>query len=417
MGIFKNIKNSISSKKVPNGNGQELEEFLNWLGIKKDGISDEKLNSDTYYACMLIRCNAMAKLPLKLYVKDKKGGARKAEDHGLYNLLKLRPNPYMTMHDFLWATEFDKLYTGNAYWYLEKGNKGEITNIWLLDARYVTVFVDNVGIVGQKNAIYYKYQNGLGQDVYYLFDEICHFKNFPRGGIVGTSVQNYIKETVEREQHASKFISKHYKTGLMNPIIVQYAGDLNETKKKAIQEKFMKMGGTENAGKVLPIPPQYKLEQLKTSLVDNQFFQLQGLTSRHIANAFGVKSFQLNDLSKSTYSNITEQNKAFYSDTLQNTLTEYEQEIDYKALSEVDRAKGFFSKFNVDVILRGNLKERMEAYEIAARNGFMEIKEIRDREDLSFIEGTDILIIGNGASIPLKDLGKQYKEKSDKGGD
>lgn len=416
MGIFKNIKNSISSKKVPTENGQELNEFLNWLGFKNEGISSERLNSDTYYACMLIRCNAIAKLPLKLYVKDIKGGARKAEDHELYTLLKLRPNPYMTTHDFLWATEFDKLYTGNAYWYLEKGEKGTISNIWLLDSKKVTVFVDNVGIVGKKNAIYYKYQDGLGQETYYLFDEICHFKNFPRGGIVGTSVQEYIKETIEREQHASKFISKQNKTGLMNPITVQYAGDLNETKKTAIQDKFKKLGGTENAGKVLPIPPQYKIEQLKTSLVDNQFFQLQGLTSRHIANAFGVKSFQLNDLSKSTYSNITEQNKAFYSDTLQNTLTEYEQEIDYKAINKVDRGKGYFSRFNVDVILRGNLKERMEAYEIAARNGFMEIKEVRDSEDLAFIEGTDILIIGNGAAIPLKDLGKQY-DKNNKGGD
>lgn len=414
MGIFKKIKNSLSSKKIPATNGDELEEFLNWFGLRDNTISSEKLNSDTYYACMLIRCNAIAKLPLKLYIKEERGGAKKAEDHDLYNLLKLRPNPYMTTHDFLWATEFDKLYMGNAYWYLEKDRKGKIINIWLLDARNVSVLVDDIGIVGQENAVYYKYKNGLGQETYYYFNEICHFKNFPRGGIVGTSVQNYIKETIEREQHANKFISKQNKTGLMNPIVVQYAGDLNDEKRKAIQGKFQKLGGTQNAGKVLPIPTQYKVEQLKTSLVDNQFFQLQGLTSRHIANAFGVKSFQLNDLSKSTYSNITEQNKAFYSDTLQNALTGYEQEIDYKALSDVDRKKGYFARFNVDVILRGNLKERMEAYEIAARNGFMNIKEVRDNEDLTFIEGTDILIIGNGAAIPLEKVGKQYPEK---GGD
>lgn len=33
--------------------------------------------------------------------------------------------------------------------------------------------------------------------------------------------------------------------------------------------------------------------------------------------------------------------------------------------------------------------------------------EVREKEDLPYIDGTDKLIIGNGASIPLDDLGKQ----------
>ena len=49
---------------------------------------------------MLIRCNSIAKLPLNLLLKDDKG-TKKAVNHSVYNLLKYRPNAFMSTHDFL----------------------------------------------------------------------------------------------------------------------------------------------------------------------------------------------------------------------------------------------------------------------------------------------------------------------------
>ena len=127
-----------------------------------------------------------------------------------------------------------------------------------------------------------------------------------------------------------------------------------------------------------------------------------------LANGFGVKSFQLNDMEKSTYSNITEQNKAFYSDTMQNVFTCYEQEMTYKLLSASDRKEGLFIEANADVMLRTDLLTRMQAYTTAVNGGIMQIAEARRRENLKYVPGTDRLILGNGAAIPLDDLGKQY---------
>ena len=155
--------------------------------------------------------------------------------------------------------------------------------------------------------------------------------------------------------------------------------------------------------------------QLETKLVNSQFFQMQGLTTRHIANAFGVKSFQLNDMEKSTYNNIEQQNKAFYSDTLQNVLTTYEQELDYKAFRKDEKDAGYYTKFAVDSILRSDLATRYNSYATGISSGFQTIAEVRAKEDLPFVEGTDKLIIGNGASIPLADLGKQYTKGGGEG--
>ena len=165
--------------------------------------------------------------------------------------------------------------------------------------------------------------------------------------------------------------------------------------------------GIKNAGRVIPIPFGFKLEQLNKKLVDDDFFNLQGLTIRHIANSFGVKLFQLNDLERSTYGNVETQNRAYYSDTLQNELTKIEQEFDYKLLTTYDRKKGYFTKFNVDSILRSDFKTRMEGYAIGIQNGIMAVSEVRDKEDLPYKEGTEKLIC-NGNMIPIEDVGIQY---------
>ncbi len=386
---------------------QQINEFFNTNSITDIGSS--KLNSATYYACMQIRCNALAKLPLKI-MRWSENGSEVATDHPLYELFKLRPNPYISAHDFLWATEFQRLEYGNAFWVKDFKN-GKIKNLYLLDSSSVNIIVDNAAVLGDSESVYYVYNDAKKGQIIYQSDEIVHFKNFACNGIKGTSIKHYLYDVVTNEQYAQRVISEKYKSGLQDPLVVVYTGDLNEAKQAKIVKKFTNMGGAKNAGKVIPIPSDFDIKQLETRLVNSQFFELQGLTVTQIANAFGVKSFQLNNTEKSTYNNIEHQNRAFYSETLQNVLITLEQEIDYKLLFDFERKKGLYSKFNADAMLRSDIKTRYEAYQTGISSGFLQIAEVRKKEDLPFVKGTDRLIIGNGASIPLSDLGKQYPGK------
>lgn len=412
MGLFKTIKSKFRNEVETINTNPTLEELQEFFGISIGDISSSKLNSVSYYSCMQIRCNAIAKLPIKL-LKESDKGIEKATDNTLYNVLKKRPNSFTNAHDFIWATEFQRLEYGNAFWVMDYDRRGNIVALYLLDSSKVNIIVDNTEILDSKNSVYYIYNDPIKGQLIYTNDNIVHFKNFSMNGLKGTSIKKYIYEIIENEQYSNKLLRDKYKNGLQDPIVVQYIGDLNEAKQQKIKKKFSDMGGAKNAGKVVPIPSDFKVEQLETKLVNSQFFQLQGLTTRHIANAFGVKGFQLNDMEKSTYNNIEQQNKAFYSDTLQNVLTTYEQEMDYKLLPKNTGKYELYTKFNVDSILRSDLNTRTSSYVSGIQNGYMTIKEVREKENLPYIEGTDELIIGNGASIKLKDLGNQYL----KGGD
>ncbi len=71
--------------------------LLQWLGVDPDTPRNQ-LSEATYFACLKILSESLGKLPLKMYQKTERGIV-KSDREELYNLLKLRPNPYMTSRD------------------------------------------------------------------------------------------------------------------------------------------------------------------------------------------------------------------------------------------------------------------------------------------------------------------------------
>ena len=386
-----------------------------FFGITGSLEGREALNAATYYACMQIRCNAFAKLPIKIKRFEGRGSIT-IRDSDLNVLLQTRPNRFTSAHDFKFATEFQRIEYGDAFWYMDYDRRGRLQGLYLLDSRRMKIYIDDVGLIdiGKKNAVYYVYSDSRNGQMIFTEDEICHFKNFSKNGIVGTPIKKYLFDCIDSELYANKMLKEKYQSGLQDPIIVQYIGELSPDKENKIKKKFASLGGAKNAGKVVPIAPDFEVKQLETKLVNSQFFELQGLNARNISNAFGVKSFQLNDMERSTYANIEQQNRAFYTDALLNVLTVYEQEIDWKLLTAEQRTKGWYVKINVDAILRSDNAQRAEQYQKEIASGTLTPAEARELEDRPYIEGTDVLIYGNGASLPLSQLGAQYALK---GGD
>lgn len=86
--------------------------LLQWLGIDPDTPKD-KLSEATYFACMKILAESLGKLPLKMYQNTEEGIVKSDKSH-LYNILKLRPNPYMTSAIFWSTVEMNRNHFGNA---------------------------------------------------------------------------------------------------------------------------------------------------------------------------------------------------------------------------------------------------------------------------------------------------------------
>ena len=64
----------------------------------------------------------------------------------------------------------------------------------------------------------------------------------------------------------------------------------------------------------------------------------------------------------------------------------------------------FYTRFNMDGLMRGAYKERMEGYAIGRQNGWLSTNDIRELENMNPVpedEGGDALLV-NGNMLPVK---------------
>lgn len=386
------------------------QELLKWLGLSVDEVNVRGKNAlkvATVYACIKILTENLSILPIKFYQEDDRG-IKKLTDHYLYQLLKLRPNPYMSTFNFTSVIETQRNLYGNSYVNIEFDKKGKIIGLWPIDANRVTIYVDNIGLINSKNKLWYVVDAG-NERIKLTPDQILHFKNsVTLDGIVGIPPIDYLRSMVENSASAEKFINNFYKQGLQVKGIVQYVGDLNEEAKQQFREEFESMSsGLKNSHRIALMPIGYQFVPMSLSMHDAQFLENTELTIRQIATAFGIKMHQLNDLSRATHTNIEQQQLDFYTSTLLPILTMYEQEMTYKLLLDSEIENGHYIKFNVDAILRADLKTRYEAYRIGIQGGFLKPNEARAKEDLPPEEGGDQLLV-NGNVMPIAMAGSAY---------
>lgn len=408
-------RNQFKNGEVTPNWSPEFDNLMSWLGITPDDLNVSGKNSlteITVYTCIKILSETVSKLPLKIYQDS--GGVRKATDHYLYPLLKLRPNPYMSASDFWKTIETLRNIHGNAYAWLDIArvgrNAGKVTGMYPLDPTKVRVYVDDVGLISSRNSVWYVFTDNLGKEYKINADEILHFKGITTNGMVGISPITALKNSVESAKSAEQFLNNSYQSGMTTKGIIQYVGDLSQTAKETFRSKFEEMSnGLKNANRVSLLPIGYQYQPISLSMTDAQFLENTQLTVRQLTAAFGIKSHQVNDLVKASYASTSEQNREFYTDTLMAILTMYEQELTYKLFLNSEIAAGYYTKFNADVILRADPKTRYEAYRTAIQSGLKTPNEVRALEEDPPLPGGDKLLV-NGNMMPIEMAGKQYEK-------
>lgn len=389
----------------------------NWLKIFE---SEKDLYSEaTYFTCLKLLSETLAKMPLKLYQK-RNNDVFSVDDTDVSFKLKYKPNDLMTPTMF-WATiENNRNHYGNAYVWIRQeytpkkyGGELKIKDFWIMDSKSVNVYVLDNG------ALVYQYTDWITKQVYYFNqDEVLHFKTSATfDGITGKPVREILKDTINTNLSSQKFLNELNENGVSARLSLTVDSDINEVAKKQLMKRITEFSsGIKNAGKIIPIPAGMRLQPLDIKLTDAQFLEIRKYTALQIASAFGVKPDMINDYSKSSYNSSEAQQISFYVDTLQFILKQYEDEINYKLLLNRELKEGYFFKFNEKVLLRTDSSTQAEMLCKYVNNGVYTPNEARRKLDLNGVEHGDRLMM-NGNYIPIEQVGEQYKKEDKKEGD
>lgn len=354
-------------------------------------VTDERAMSvSTVFACTRLIAQPCSTLPLGFYERTADGRKPLPENHYLIRLLKYRPNNYMNALEFRAAMYSSRVLWGNAYAKIERNTTGEPAALTPLKPEYMNV-------VREESELVYRYTTNNGT-IEYKQAEIFHLRGWSTDGIMGMSPLGFARHTlgvaVTAENTSSKSIGGNSSAVL----------ELDDMPTDVQREGLREMYGAGNVttayqsdGGLMIIPGGMKYRSISMNPDDLQLLETKQFTVIELARFFGVPSTMIDGQGSSTASwpaSAEQQNQHFLQYTLSTYLAEFEKKVTDSLIPKNEMRK-IYVEHKVDGLLRSDSAGRSAFYAQALGNtqqdGYMSVAEVRQKENLPFVEGTDEL--------------------------
>ena len=375
-----------------------LEEFIRGEDVDDGGVAlsgiyvneEIAMTVSGVFACVRVVAEDVASLPLALYRRLERG-KDKAADHSLYYLIHDSPNPDMTAFAFKECMMTNLLLWGNAYAQIIRDRYGNILSLHPLLSSRVTVTKNAAG------ERVFNYRNDKGISTALTRGQIFHVAGISYDGLTGLSPIGVAREAVGLAKVTEIYGNKFFANGARPGGVLEHPGQIKDPEKvRKSWETVYK--GANNAHKIAVLEEGMKYHDIGLPQKDAQFLETRQFQLNEICRIFRVPPHLVGDLSKATFSNIEHQSIDYVVHTLRPWLVRFEQAVNLQLLNELER-EDYFSKFNVDGLLRGAFQTRMQGYAVGRQNGWYSANDIRELEDMNPISteqgGDEYLVNGN----------------------
>jgi HK97 family phage portal protein len=335
---------------------------------------------------------ATARLPLPVYERGKLDRSR-IDDHPMAVLLR-QPNPGMSPHElWLWTSSTRDIYGRTAWFKRRQGRR--VTGLYPLHPSSLTL--DD----GKWN-----FDNGTLKMSDIPREDLVLFKHFhPDSLTSGLSPLEPLRSTLENEWSARVATSSFWQRGARPGMALVHKANLSEAAQRRLKAQVDDIaGGADRTGVTIVLEEGMEPKPMTLTAEEAQYIETRKLNREEVCAAYDVPPPVVHILDRATFSNITEQMRSMYRDTMGGVLPGFEAAIETD-LRQVEWAgDDVYAEFLMDEVLRGDFETRQDAL---AKATHMTIAEKRKVENLPFIEGTDRIFL-NTATLPLDAIDAQY---------
>ena len=342
------------------------------------------------YACVAIISQDLSRIPL-LHVRVADDQKRIVVDNTAPPRLFRKPNRYQTRSDFILYLIRSLLMDGNAYAIVGSRNKrGEIESLYPITPTSIWPHVE-------PNSGEYFYRMGADAttelaewdpaQAWIGPEDVLHIRlQTPRHPLIGESpLVAAMYPTIAGQQinaHNAAFFSN-----MSRPSgVLRHPGRLKPEAMSRIKERWMQLTQGPSTGEPAVLAEGMEWQQLQMTAVDAELAESYKLTERQIFQIYRIPTFLGGDLAEATFANV-ESLTRFY---LQSCLGFYVDHVEEAFTNFFRLPMNESILFDLEpALLRGDMKERMEAYGKAIQNGVFAPNEARARENLPPVEDGD----------------------------
>ncbi len=349
----------------------------------------------TIYSCVRVRSESFASLPVSVYRRRKNGKGRdEIAGHPLYNKIHGTPNAEMTSLTWRETMNSQLDLSGNCYSIITTNKRGQVIDLypWPWDQVQVKRNKDT------RKIEYEIYEKGLKVETLPP-ERIFHVPGLGYDGVLGYSIISLMREYVGLGMAVNEFIDRFYGQGMNVGTILQTDNPMGEDEVEQLRTQFMEKGaGLANSWLPLILHNGLKFNRIPMTLVDAQIIEILKLTETQICGLYRVPPHMIANLDRATFDNIEEQGIEYVIYSLLPQITRYEQTMNWKLFTPSEREQGYYVKFNVDGLLRGDSEARAKYLTAKRQQGVInadEWRELDDENPIGGIAGTAYLVNGN----------------------
>lgn len=375
-------------------------------------------HSTALRVAVVIRCadvvaKTMASLGCHLYKKIN-GGKKRAEEHPLYKLLRLLPNPEVTSYEFWHMYVFNLMLTKGAYAKIVRDPNGFIKEFWNIPTN--RVFMNRNSQTGERY-IDVTYHNGKGERLYpgsYMYTPGLRFQDEGDPHDFIKIAADVLGLTMALNGYAKDF----FENGANLGGFVEYPTAINQEAFKRFRADWEKAySGVVNQHKWALLEGGFKLTKFDSEPEKAQALESRKFEIIEVCRIMGVPPHKVFELDRATFNNIEQINIEYVQETIDPMAERLEQTV-YKDLLTSSEQKKHYAKFNSNKLLKGDTKTRTEYYNTMRQNGVFSANDILDLEDRNLMseeEGGNLRLV-NGNMIPLTAAKNNLPKAMQKGG-
>lgn len=388
MGFIQSIKN-IFVKNQTNLNDQSVQlddVVLSALLNGEEITRDKALTIPTVSGAVDFISNTVASMPIKLY-KYKQGKVVEIENDTRTKLLNNDTGDTLNAFQMKKAMVEDYLLDKGGYAVIER-NRNTITGLFYVKPVYVA-----------------KLQNADPVHKYNLFEIATkQYKNYEvlkllrntKDGASGVGVTGEISKALETAYSTLIYQLGLVKTGGNKKGFLKSENRLSKEDIDTLKEAWRRLYAN-NQENVVVLNKGLDFKESSSTSVEMQLNESKKTLRDEINGVFHIHDdFDLT-----------------FKEAIYPIIKAFETELNSTLLLENEKKYMFF-EFDVKEIVRANLKERYEAYNMAIQGGWKTINEVRKEENMNSIEGMDVLNIGLGAVLYNIKNGTYYTPNTDK---
>jgi HK97 family phage portal protein len=369
-------------------------EMMGWPDLGQPAVTiDRAMTCPAFAGATTFLSRTLAAVPLHSYSKTDAGPVK--IEGGLQTIIHEAPNEETTAFKFRQHFWFQVFTCGRGLAWIERSGSN-IVALWPMER-------SKTQIKRVDGRLVYKYE---GREAYPARDVIDVPFALKANGVDNFSPMKNLASTINVSLAMSEYASKFFAGGGVPPLAL--TGPLPagpDAMNRAMGDIHRAIEAAKSSDKPLfPLPPGYELKPVGVDPEKGQMTVARLFQVSEIARAFGLPPVFLQDLSGATFSNSEQQDLQLVKHLIAHWAEALEEEMNLKLFGQRNGKR--YVEHNLDGLLRGDFKTRMEGLARGVQTAILTPNEARALENRAAKGGRADELFMQGATVPIEMLGQ-----------